>query len=80
MNCLYSGDKAIMKDTIYFNTKKEKKKKNNHNELKSKQNGWLRDDDPICFDNIEHQRKNLYVNFIKHYIYHEFYPILARNF
>ena len=69
-----------MKDTIYFNTKKEKKKKNNHNELKSKQNGWLRDDDPICFDNIEHQCKNLYVTFIKHYIYHEFYPIHARNF
>ena len=80
MNCLYSRDKAIMKDTIYFNTKKEKKKKNNHNELKSKQNGWLRDDDPICLDNIEHQCKNLYVTFIKHYIYHEFYPIHARNF
>ena len=52
MNCLYSGDKAIMKGTNYFNTKKKKKlkiKKNNPNELKSKQYGWLEDDDPICF-------------------------------
>ena len=24
MNCLYSGDKAIMKDTIYFNQKKKR--------------------------------------------------------
>ena len=76
MNCLYSGDKEIMKDTIYL----KKKEKNNHNESKSNQNGWLRDDDPICFDNIELQCKNLYMTFIKHYIYHEFYPTHARNF
>ena len=64
-----------MKDTIYFN-----QKKNNHNESKRVLYGWLRDDDPICFENIEHQCKNLYVTFIKHYIYHEFYPTHARNF
>ena len=79
MNCLYSGDKAIMKDTIYFNTHTPKKRKN-HNESKSKQYGWLRYNDPICFENIEHQCKNLYVTFIKHYIYHEFYPTHAINF
>ena len=47
---------------------------------KRKQYGWLRDDDPIGFENIEHQCKNLFVTFIKHYIYHEFYPTHARNF
>ena len=80
MNYLYSGDKAIMKDTIYFNQKKKKKKRIIIMNQKRKQYGWLRDDDPIGFENTEHQCKNLFVTFIKHYIYHEFYPTHARNF